>query len=546
VKNKILLLLVLVLATFLRLYQVTNFPAGLNSDEAAIGYNAWSLIQTGKDEHGVSWPLVFRSFDDYKPPLYFYLVLPFVKLFGLSVLSVRLPSAIIGVLSVYLLYLLAQKLFSQKQYALVPLLSAFTLAISPWHLQFSRGGWEVNAATFFILLSVYLFIKSFDHPKYLFGFGLSAVASLYTYHSARLITPLLFVALIFTYFSDLKVFFQKKQLKISLMAITFSVILALPIASQMLSKSGQSRFAGVSVFADQGPVWQATNYRLEHQSDSLFAKTFHNRYFSYGLRLVQNYLSHYSLDFLFLDGDTIARSKTPETGQAYLFLVPIVFIGLLSALKLDSMGKRFTLLWFMIAPLAAALTYQSPHALRSENMVIPLSLITALGLNSIVASAVKLPRLLAVVVLGLLVFFQGYGLARYLHMYYVHYPKELPYAWQYGFSEIADYLRTNGSTYDHIVISDRYDQPYILIAFFLQYDPAKLQQELVMSSPDNYGFSTGRRLGKFEFRSIKYDQDKLLPNTLLVSADEVVDDSKVVYQVKSPLGDSLFKFISTK
>jgi hypothetical protein len=132
-------------------------------------------------------------------------------------------------------------------------------------------------------------------------------------------------------------------------------------------------------------------------------------------------------------------------------------------------------------------------------------------------------------------------------MYYVHYPKELPYAWQYGFDRIADYVRENYDNYDRIVISDRYDQPYILMAFFLKYPPVKLQEELVMTPRDKFGFSTVRAFDKFEFRQIRYDEvDKKLPNTLIISADESVNDKAVIYTVNDPAGRPMYKFLSTK
>src|SRR3990167_1289916 len=113
-KKHLYIILIVILAAILRLYALDKFPAGLNADEAAIGFNAYSLLETGRDEHGASWPLVFRSFDDYKPPLYFYLVLPFVKILGLNIWAVRLPSALLGIASVYLLYLLTNQLFSRS------------------------------------------------------------------------------------------------------------------------------------------------------------------------------------------------------------------------------------------------------------------------------------------------------------------------------------------------------------------------------------------------------------------------------------------------
>jgi len=558
-KKNLPIILILILAAALRLFALDKFPAGLNADEAAIGYNAWSLIQTGKDEHAMSWPLVFRSFDDYKPPIYFYLVVPFVKILGLNIWAVRLPSALLGIASVYLLYLVVYLLFKKKttdeschvktnNFALI---TALILAVSPWHLQFSRGGWEVNAALFFILLGVWGFLKGLARPKYFFLFVTSMAISLYTYHSARIISPLIALTLVILFWRQLvHTAPNLSQLITNNRALITSVILglllSLPLASQLLSKEGQSRFTGVSVFSDTGPLWQALEMRRAHPSDTIAVKALHNQYLSYGLRFIKNYLSHFSPRFLFVTGDEIARSKVPETGQSYLFLVPFYFLGLFSLLKLDSKGKIFTLVWFLIAPMAASLTFQSPHALRSQNMVIPLSIISGLGfsvvLNLLFRSGKKW---LITIAIFILLFFGGYSVARYLHLYYVHYPKELPYAWLYGFDQIADYVGQQYYNYDRIIISDRYDQPYILMAFFLKYDPKVLQQELVMTPRDKFGFSTVRSFGKLEFRQINYGEDKKLPNTLIISADEPVDDKAVIFTINDPASHRMYKFIST-
>src|SRR3989338_7108261 len=153
--KKISLISIILIALVLRFYRLGNYPA-LNADEAAIGYNAYSLMETGKDEHGNPWPIHFQSFNDFKPGGYFYLVLPFVKVFGLNEWSIRLPNALLAIASVYVLYLLVLKIFGNKKLALI---SALGLSVSPWHLHFSRGGWEVSTATFFILLGVYLFLR---------------------------------------------------------------------------------------------------------------------------------------------------------------------------------------------------------------------------------------------------------------------------------------------------------------------------------------------------------------------------------------------------
>ena len=539
-KSTLYILIIVLLATAIRVIALDKFPAGLNADEAAIGYNAWSLLETGKDEHSASWPLVFRSFDDYKPPMYFYLVLPFVKLIGLNVWAVRLPSAILGIISVYLLYYLIRELLPKEKH--LPILSALILALSPWHIHFSRGGWEVNAALFFILLSLIFFVKSYKKTGYLFFFGLSAVAALYTYHSARIILPLLVFGIFAINLRESLKFFQVKNLKVTLAALFISLILIVPLASQLLSKEGQSRFSGVSVFADEGPLWQALELRRSHEKENILIKAIHNRYLSYGLRFTKNYLSHFSPRFLFVVGDEIARSKVPGVGQSLIILVPFFALGLFSLLKLDSAGKKIILLWFLIAPLAAALTFQSPHALRSQNMVIPLSVITALGITSVYSIVLRYRKTLIYPLVSIFFLLLSYDFGHYLHAYFLHYPKELPYAWQYGFDQIASFVKENYDKYDKIIISDRYDQPYILMAFFLEYPPQTLQKEIVLTPRDKFGFSTVRNFGKMEFRSINFGEDRKIPSALILEADEGVDEKQVVHIIYDPNGKQMYRF----
>ena len=200
----------------------------------------------------------------------------------------------------------------------------------------------------------------------------------------------------------------------------------------------------------------------------------------------------------------------------------------------------FILLWFLVAPLAAALTFQSPHALRSQNLVVPASLVIAFGFWGLVKNLKN--KVLPTVFFVFLTFYFG---AVYLYQYYSVYPKVLPYAWQYGFDQIAGYVKTNGDQYDKIIITNRYDQPYILMAFFLRYPPQKMQSEIVMTPRDKFGFSTVNNLGKFEFKSINFDQDIKSPNTLIVSSDEGVDDRYVIDTIKDPAGNIMYKLIST-
>jgi len=548
--KSILLILILVLAAVLRLWSLNNYPAGLNADEAAIGYNAYSLIQTGKDEHGNSWPVHFKSFGDYKPGLYFYLVLPLVKFLGLNVWAVRLPSAILGILSVLLIYLLVKELFPKvNQFSILNSqfstgeIAALMLAISPWHLHFSRGGWETNAATFFILAGVYLFFKALDHPKF-FPFSILLFTfSLYTYHSARIIIPLLGLGLV--------VWYRKKlfrELKWPIIAGLVGLILLIPLVISFFGPAGASRFAGVGLLADTGPLWRINELRGQHPNlMGLPVRFLHNRFLAYGIAFVENWLDHFHGEFLFLSGDVIERNRVPETGQMYLFDIPLVVLGIYFLLKNRPKNWSVIFLWLAVAPVAAAMTFQTPHALRALTMVIPLTIISAYGFYQFLAWAKQkiTNNVLLTTFYFLLVLIISWNTAYFLHQYYVHYPQTYPFAWQYGFDQLVDYIKDVEDKYDRIYITDRYDQPYILFLFYLQYPPEKFQQEVKLTPRDKFGFSTVRDFDKFHFAKIEWEKLRDERNVLLVGTDEEIPpEANVIKTIYFKNNQPAFEIVS--
>src|SRR5574340_1080491 len=154
-KIAILLFLITLLGGLIRFREISNNPPNINTDEAAIGYNAYSLLKIGKDEYGQPWPLAFRSVDDYNPPLYVYLTIPSVAIFGLNEFAVRFPSAFLGTLAIVITYFLTKKLFNSSTVALA---ASFLLAVSPWHIQFTRTAYETGSNAFFTSLGLLLFL----------------------------------------------------------------------------------------------------------------------------------------------------------------------------------------------------------------------------------------------------------------------------------------------------------------------------------------------------------------------------------------------------
>lgn len=539
--DKIIIIAILLLAFALRFYKLGSIPA-LNADEAAIGYNAYSLLETGKDEHGNAWPIHFQSFNDYKPGFYVYLVMPFVKLLGLNEWAVRIPGAFLSVCTIYIVYLLVKILFQKEKLAL---LAGLLLAIFPWHIHFSRGGWEVNVATFLITFGILLFIKALKEPKYYFLPISIFCLSLYTYHAARIIVPLLGLGLLIIYWKEIKI-----NLKAFILSVILGIILLLPLGIDMSKSGNLSRVSGVGLLADTGPINKVNEQRGEHQNlNSLSSKLIHNKLVNYSLAFIENWSEHYNGEFLFLSGDEIQRNKVPETGQIFLIGFPLFVLGLIFIIRFYERNWGIILLWLLVSPFAAAFTFQSPHSLRSQNMVVPLTIITAFGLYKLINEIninlkKKIFKQISIIFIFIVIIWQ---FVMYLHMYWVHMAKEYPYSSQYGLKELVEYVIQNQEKYKNIVVTNRYDQPYILFLFYLKYPPEKFQNDHILTSKDQYGFSTVGEFNKYVFISIT-DWAKLREeyrDSLIVGTDEeIFQETNVVKRIYFPNGEPVFEIIA--
>jgi 4-amino-4-deoxy-L-arabinose transferase-like glycosyltransferase len=488
--------LIILIALLLRSWQIAKLPS-LNPDEAALGYNAYSLIQTGLDEHGFSWPTHFKSFGDYKPGGYVYLALPFIKVLGLTPLAVRLPNLILSVLTIIILYKL---IFLLTKDSKISNLASFVLAINPWHLQFSRGAWESSTALFFMLLGTYWFYSFLikKKPIYIYIFSIPLVAALATYHSARIVAPVLFLVFLAIYFKTLlnKHFF---------IALILGLLLVAPLSFSFLKDGGFARFGSVGITADTGPLSRSEELLNNHGNVKLINRIMHNRRVLYTLSWVEKYTSHFNLNFLFINGDEVPRSKNPDMGQLYLLELPFLIFGIVKLFQSKNNHLRvLTLSYLFISPLASSLTFQAPSALRALPLVIPLSILVALGLSSIKNK-----------ILIIFIFFLYLASCLYyLDSYYTHAPRRYPFAWNTGFPEAVNYLESQKNNYQNIFFTNKYDQPYILYLFFSQYPPQKIQSQIQLTPNDQFGFSTVAQIDNIHF----YIPKDLPANSLIIDA----------------------------
>jgi len=383
--RKYSLLLIITLAAFLRFYSLGQNPPSLTWDEVAWGYNAYSLGIDGRDEFGRFLPLDYlESFGDFKPPMYAYLDIIPVKIFGLNEFAVRFPSALLGTLTVLITYLLVNRIFKKHEEPLirtlsttnaVALLSAFFLAISPWHINLSRAAFEANVATFFIVCGIWLFLKSIKEKTWLLPLSVvSFTVSIYIFNTARIVAPILLLLLILIHIKQILRY--KTQLFISMF---FGIILILPIIRFLFSPQAGLRFKEVNIFSDIGVI-NVTNQEIANDSNVMWSRILHNRRFVYTTEYLKHYFDHFKPKFLFISGDGNPKFSTQDVGSLYLWELPFFITGMLFIFRWKAPYRWFILLWMLIGIVPAATARETPHVLRIETALPTFQIFVAYGL----------------------------------------------------------------------------------------------------------------------------------------------------------------------
>lgn len=542
----IILALIVLVGIFLRFYQLGINPPSLTWDEASLGYNAYSILQTGADEYGNKFPLSIRSFDDYKPALYVYLIIPFIKIFDLNEFAVRLPAAIIGILSVISIYFLVKELLQKwdKNYQeLIALAAAFFLAISPWHLQFSRGAFEGNIGIFFLMLGITLFLKGLRDGRLLIVSSVFFTLSIYSYHSFRLLVPLLLVFLGFI--------FWQEALKKKLFFVIFLISLALftlPVyLSFVKAQASSSRLSMVTVFSDPtviNPSIQRIDY--DKNNNDLLGSILHNRRIVYSLAIAKGYLDHFDPDFLFIHGDGGVQHHAVDMGMLYLWELPFILAGLYILVNRRNRHALVLIALLLLAPLPSAITTGTPHPIRAIALMPVLHIFSAIGVVFMILRILRIKKIIYkrmfLSAIGLLLLF---NFIYYMHQYYVHSPIEYGYFWQYGYKEALNYAKENEKKFSNIIMTYEYDQPYIYYLFYNKINPVWYQKNWDYNrngTTDRFK----RVIGKYIFRNIDYSKDIHIPNVLLIGTPkEIPDNAKVIRTIKFPDGKTAFKIVET-
>ena len=465
----ILLLAIVIIAFVLRFYKVAEDPPSLNWDEVSIGYNAYSVLKTGHDEWGQFLPVHFKSYGEYKLPAQIYASIPAIAIFGLNEFGVRITPVIYGTLTILLLYFLAKEMFDNE---FVALTSSFLLAISPWHIQLTRASFESSFSVFWVVLGVWLFIKGFKDKKYWLWSIIPFVISIYTYNAARVFTPIFLVALFLIYKKDIF-----KDLKIVVTGVLIFAISMIPLASFFISGEATARLRLVSITDDPGFALRINEARGNTHLPAPLPTLIHNKVTHYVYVFVGNYFSHFTPDFLFINGAGHKQQHVQKIGELYWVQAPFILVGFYVLFKKKNKWRWLITSWLLLSFIPVSATVDSiPNALRTLLAAIPYQIVTGIGLYEtyIFFDKKKIIRwsIITISVIALLISFEGY-----LNNFYNIYPKLYSRDWQYGYKQVVSYIKDHYNSYDLIVFSRTYGEPHMFTLFFMNWNPALYQND---------------------------------------------------------------------
>ena len=530
-KKVLAVILLVLLGAGLRLYKLGAVPDSLNADEAAIGYNAYSILKTGKDEYGRAFPLLFQSFDDYKLPLYIYITVPSVAVFGLNDFSIRLPSALLGTATVFATFFLVDLLLSSSSIAI---LASFLLAISPWHLQFSRSAYEANVAVFFFVVGMALLMKGIKQKAlYIPGFFLLAL-SVWSYHSSRIFIPLLLAGFVMVYFAEIR-----KSKMYFLLGSALFIVICTPLLLLSISPEGLVRARGVSALDNDELASRNVSWReVDGKTGIPFSNIIHNQRFVNMSIVLKGYLEHYNPNFFFSE---IVQGKhhAPGVGLLYLWELPFLLYGFHVMANRKGKGKYILFFWLVFAPVAASPTINLPHPVRTLVFLPVVQIFVAAGLWELCVRISSMKKIYSQLLLGTGICVIIYSGFYYLHQYYVHGPVDYASEWQYGNEQVVSAVKTMQDKFDKVIVSTSLDVPYMFFLYYLRYDPATY---LSYGGTKSGKFDEQKKaFVKYEFHSYMGSEKKGTSKTLYVGTiKDVLPGTEKLVEIKNPSGKPIY------
>ncbi len=486
---------ILIVAAALRLPGLGAVPPPLSADEASRGYDAWAILETGADRHGQRWPLFLESFGpgDHTAALTTYLTIPFVAMLGPTPTAMRLPDAMLGVATVWLLFVWLRR----HAGAAVALAAAAILATDPWHVAITRTAHESGFAPFFLVIGLLALGRSGVLPTDEDGgeappssraaTGWAALGGVmfafhtWVYPATRLFTPLLCVALVIVYRKHVLTMLRSKPARITLCGLACGLLLgALPmIVTAVTHPERLAARAGATLldFGEQGPMDVVQGVAV-------------------------NLAANLDPRYLFLRSDEMSGASIPGVGQHLLVLAPLFVAGLVRMIVgwRKRPWYRLLIVWLVLYPIPAAICSDwIPHPLRTVGGMLVFPIIAAMGGVGLVSIAASLRPVLRRTVIGIFAAAVAGNLAHFAHAYFIELEPGARAAYQADFVDAVRFTADLADSADFVLVTNHVNQPYVYILLYGPIPPGQyaVAKKVVVEGPR--GFHQVLRVGKVFF-----------------------------------------------
>lgn len=532
--HKLFFILILFLACFFRLYKLDSLPPSLNWDEISHGVTAQSLLLTGKDQWGNKWPIFnFRAYGDYPTTLNLYLTLPFVKFFSLNALSIRLPSAIMGIMLVVSSYVIALLLFKDKKYALLAMLLT---ALSPWSLFPSRAVFQSTIAQGIFPFAVLFFLLGLKKPKFLLLSSVLFGLSMYAYHSTRIIAiPLVFLLILIN-------FKQLKNKNTAVLALSIFLIFSIPSIINLSQPGSRARGQWVSILSPAA-INEINESRRLFTGPPTLNRLLNNRATYFIPRFIGNYLNQLNPVPLFFQGTGQYQFNIPHTGLLFPVTLPFFYIGLFFVFIKSKQNSlyRSLLTWHLIGLIPAVITTGDFPLIRAMT-ILPLPFIyIALGLQ-LTFSRLKKSNLIYLIFILIFSFQSSLYLKNYVASYFQNYSS----SWQYGYQQVIDFTKQLYPNYTQIFFTKKYGEPHEFVLFYWPWDLKLYQSDPNLNWDYHSNWYWVNSFDKFTFFNDWEVPIQFPPHTLLVTSPHNYPqyNAKLLKTVYFLNGDPAFDIVS--
>ncbi|MCL4338335.1 phospholipid carrier-dependent glycosyltransferase [Patescibacteria group bacterium] len=487
-----ILLFIALIGSIPRLYHLTEVPAGLMQDEA-IAYDAYSVMKTGRDHHGVYFPITFQSFNDYIGHITSYTLIPFIAVWGLTPLALRLSVAILSILTIPLIFLLVKKLTYDNT---LSLMTAFILTVSQFAVSSARWLISPNVVPFYITSALLLFFVAIGSSKHQLIksiiAGVSSGICLYIYPSMEGMLPVwLIILLVITILWKKRV--DKDTVKKLLIISSSAFIIYLPLLREHLLRP------------------QTITNRLNMVSVSSVHGNYLFTYFTH-------YLSYFPPSPLFWRGETNPTRTVSGFGYENTALGLFFYLGLfILFFKKKFIEKKYASfsgfklltiqLFVILFPIVPALTLPAGDFQRATHFLPIMVFLISLGiiytwemLNKFILKSNV--YLFTIIILSFVALFAYQQYNFYLTYFGSYYRGITQWYFQYGMDKVIAFTSENERKYKNIIIDNTINQPYIYVLFYKKVDPKTLTEQdykdfshvdpttnwLAVSKFRNYGF----------------------------------------------------------